>query len=67
VELTLYYLAARLRGSPLAPESLPDLAEDHRALAHCGESCALINVETDRVANSLNTLSEKLLHNNSFG
>jgi uncharacterized membrane protein YccC len=67
VELTLYYLAARLRGSPLGSESLPDLLEDHHALAHSNESCPLINVETDRVANSLNTLSEKLLEYNSFG
>jgi uncharacterized membrane protein YccC len=67
VDLTLYYLAARLRGSPLAADSLPDLREDHHALTHCGESCALMDVETDRVANSLNTLSEKLLHDNSFG
>jgi len=65
VELTLYYLAAALRGSPLDREHLPDLREDHHALVHSGDSAseryALVNVETDRVTNSLNTLGEELL------
>jgi uncharacterized membrane protein YccC len=65
VELTLYYLAAALRGSPLAPDALPDLREDHRALVQTGDShsqpYALMNVETDRITNSLNTLSEEVL------
>jgi uncharacterized membrane protein YccC len=68
VELTLYHLAARLRGSPLPPDALPDLREDHRALvhsdgAHSGDSqsqFAFMNMETDRITNSLNTLSEEL-------
>jgi uncharacterized membrane protein YccC len=57
VELTLYSLAAALRGSPLRREELPDLREDHHALA----GYALVNVETDRITNSLNTLSEEVL------
>ena len=65
VELTLYYLGAALRGSPLHAEALPDLREDHNALVHSGEALnaryALVNVETDRITNSLNTLSEELL------
>jgi uncharacterized membrane protein YccC len=65
VELTLYYLAAALRGSPIAPDALPDLREDHRALTQAGDAYsqpyALMNVETDRITNSLNTLSEELL------
>jgi hypothetical protein len=65
VEMTLYYLAAALRGSPLTRDALPDLREDHHALVHSGESLteryALVNVETDRITNSLNTLSEQLL------
>ena len=65
VELTLYYLAAALRGSPLTRDALPDLREDHYALVHSGdartERYALVNVETDRVTNSLNTLGEELL------
>jgi len=65
VELTLYSLASALRGSPLARADLPDLREDHHALAHSGdpaaERYALVNAETDRLTNSLNTLSEQLL------
>ena len=65
VELTLYYLAAALRGSPVRREELPDLREDHHALVHSGdpltERYALVNVETDRITNSLNTLSEEVL------
>ena len=64
VELTLYYLAQALRGSPLTRAGLPDLREDHRQLAHSGDSLAeryaLVNVETDRITNSLNTLSEEV-------
>ena len=65
VELTLYYVASALRGSPVERKTLPDLREDHHALVHSGDSLteryALVNVETDRVTNSLNTLSEDLL------
>lgn len=65
LELTLYYLAAALRGSPLRPEHLPDLREDHHALVESGddltERYALVNVETDRIVNSVNTISEVLL------
>ena len=65
VELTLYYLAAALRGSPLTRAGLPDLREDHHALVHAGdpltERYALVNMETDRITNSLNTLSEEVL------
>ncbi len=66
VELTLYYVAAALRGSPLDRAQLPDLREDHHALVHSGdaegERYALVNIETDRVTNSLNTLTEELLN-----
>jgi uncharacterized membrane protein YccC len=65
VELTLYYLASALRGEPLPRETLPDLREDHHTLVHSGiapaERYELVNVETDRITNSLNTLSEELL------
>ena len=65
VELTLYYLAAALRGSPLTRADLLDLREDHHALVQSGdpltERYALVNVETDRITNSLNTLSEEML------
>jgi uncharacterized membrane protein YccC len=65
IELTLYYLAAALRGSPLTRGELPDLREDHHALVASGDSLseryALVNMETDRITNSLNTLSEEVL------
>lgn len=65
VELTLYYLAAALRGSPLAGDDMPNLREDHHALTHSvaspSERHTLVNVETDRITNSLNTLSEHVL------
>jgi hypothetical protein len=65
VELTLYSLAAALAGSPLQRRELPDLREDHHALVHSGDALteryALVNVETDRITNSLNTLSEEVL------
>ena len=63
--MTLYYLAAALRGSTLTRNDLPDLREDHHALVESGDSLgeryALVNVETDRITNSLNTLSEEVL------
>jgi hypothetical protein len=47
------------------PGDLPDLREDHRALVQSGASHAeryeLVNVESDRVTNSLNTLSVELI------
>ena len=65
VELTLYYLASGLRGHPLTREALPDLREDHHSLVHSFSAPAgryeLVNVETDRITNSLNTLTEELL------
>jgi uncharacterized membrane protein YccC len=61
LEKTLYFLAARLRGSPVAPDDLADLREDHNSLVRSGdmlnERYALVNVETDRMTNSLNTLA----------
>jgi uncharacterized membrane protein YccC len=65
IELTLYYLSAALRGSPLTGGDLPDLRQDHNDLVGLGdpltERYALVNVETDRITNSLNTLSEEVL------
>ncbi|MCX6622951.1 MAG: FUSC family protein, partial [Acidobacteria bacterium] len=63
-ELTLYYLAAILRGSALGAADLPELRAAHRQLLQSGDShierYALVNTETDRITNSLNTLSAKL-------
>ncbi len=65
-DATLYFLAAYLRSTPVHPGDLPDLREDHRALLHSGdhrtERYELVNVETDRVTNSLNTLAVEVLH-----
>ena len=65
VERTLELLAAVLRGGRLDPAVLPDLREDHDSLLRGGDPApdryALVNVETDRIVNSLNTLSEDVL------
>jgi uncharacterized membrane protein YccC len=65
VEKTLYFLAASLRGSAIHPGDLPDLREDHHALLRSGDShverYALVNIETDRITNSLNTLREQII------
>jgi len=58
VEKILYFLAARLRGSAVERESLPDLREDHNRLIQSGDN--LLNIETDRITNSLNTHAELL-------
>jgi uncharacterized membrane protein YccC len=64
-DVTLYYLAASLRGSAIERGHLPDLREDHHALLQSGDAnagrYALVNVETDRIVNSLNTLTELVL------
>ncbi|MEO8595761.1 MAG: FUSC family protein [Candidatus Solibacter sp.] len=65
VDATLYFLAAYLRGVEVHAGDLPDLREEHRLLLQSRASHAerydLVNVETDRVTNSLNTLSVELI------
>jgi len=65
VDVTLYYLAAALRGSAVTVADLPDLREDHHALEQSAggqaERYALVNVEADRITNSLNTLALETL------
>jgi hypothetical protein len=50
---------------PLKAGDLPDLREDHHALLRAGasgvERYELVNVESDRVTNSLNTLATELV------
>ncbi len=62
VSRTLEQLAGAFRGKPLDRDSLPDLRELHRELVRSGDARfgrhALINVEADRIANSLNTMAE---------
>jgi uncharacterized membrane protein YccC len=63
-DLTLYYLAALLRGSAIAADLLPDLRADHSALLksleHAGQPYALLDTEADRLTNAVNTLSEEV-------
>lgn len=65
VDTTVYYLAAALRGASVAAGNLPDLREDHHNLLQSGDArvdrYALVNVETDRIVNSLNTLAGEIL------
>jgi len=65
VEKTLELLAAALRGAHVQLNEFPDLREDHRVLVQSGdqkiERYALVNVETDRIVNSLNTLCEQVI------
>ncbi len=64
VELTLFYLTGSLRGSPIEVQKLPDLREDHyslcRATGSGGSPSQLVIVETDRITNSINTLTMEL-------
>jgi uncharacterized membrane protein YccC len=66
VDATLYFLAAYLRGSAAEPGDLPDLRALHQTLEHSGgagvERYALVNVEADRIANSLNSLALEIAH-----
>jgi uncharacterized membrane protein YccC len=61
---TLEGLSAELRGTRVANQKWPDLREDHRHLTQnplsAGEQYALVNVEADRMTNSLNTLREQI-------
>jgi uncharacterized membrane protein YccC len=64
VNKTLEGLAAELRKARPAGQKWPDLREEHRRLTEspvaAGEQYALMNVEADRMANSLNTLREQI-------
>jgi uncharacterized membrane protein YccC len=64
VNKTLEGLLAQLRGLPAPGQKWPDLREDHRRLTQnplsSGEQYALVNVEADRMTNSLNTLREQI-------
>jgi len=65
VEKTLTLLAAALRGTHVHLKEFPDLREDHHVMVQSGdpkiERYALVNVEADRMVNSLNTLHEQVL------
>jgi uncharacterized membrane protein YccC len=65
VEVTMHSLAAALRGSTVRASSLPDLRQDYQQLMQAGDPksgrFALVSMETDRLTNRLNTLSEQIL------
>ena len=69
LEKTLALLASTLRGVRVPSKDFPDLREEHRLMVHSrtgDESSALerfdsINVETDRITNSVNTLAEQIM------
>jgi uncharacterized membrane protein YccC len=64
VNKTLEGLAAELRKARPTGQKWPDLRADHRRLTEsplaAGEQYALMNVEADRMANSLNTFREQI-------
>ena len=63
---TLYFLSAYLRGTHAEPGDLPDLRTLHRKLIESGDRAvdrhALVNIETDRITNSLNSLALEVSH-----
>src|SRR5579884_587570 len=65
VELTLYFLAAALRGSSGAQRALPKLRDDHRRMLQARSSFSpadeFVLLETDRLTTDLNTLREQVL------
>lgn len=64
VDRTLELLSARVRGERVAERDFPDLREAYLRLSESGdpalERYALVNVESDRMTNSLNTLREQV-------
>jgi uncharacterized membrane protein YccC len=70
VEKTVQVLCAALRAEKTSFRTLPDLREDHHRLVSAASSdivrYALVNEETDRITNSLNTLREQIVHWNHF-
>jgi uncharacterized membrane protein YccC len=64
VDLTLAALSAALRRRTPLPDGLPDLREAHNRILAAPEAhadrYALVNVETDRITTSANTLRERV-------
>jgi uncharacterized membrane protein YccC len=65
VEKTLALLEEVLTGGKVAERKFPNLREDHNRLIAAGDPekqrYALVNIEADRMTNSLNTLREEIL------
>ena len=61
----MYYLAAALRGSPIAERTFPSLRENHRRLVESAEETAKLDeyllFEADRLTVSLNTFREQVM------
>ena len=65
VDFTLYFLAAALRGSSAASETLPKLREDHSRLlkgrGNFAPAYDFVLIETDRLTTALNSLREQVV------
>jgi hypothetical protein len=65
VETMLALLEEILSGGKVAEKKFPNLREDHNRLIAAGdpekERYALVNIEADRMTNSLNTLHEEIV------
>ncbi|HJZ63868.1 MAG TPA: FUSC family protein [Candidatus Acidoferrum sp.] len=65
VEKTVSLLEEILGGEKVVERKFPDLREDHNRLVMVGEPekqrYALVNIEADRITNSLNTLREEII------
>jgi uncharacterized membrane protein YccC len=65
VELTLYYLAASLRGSQSAVSTLPKLRDDYEHMLESRDAFSsndqFVLIETDRLTTALNTLREQTM------
>ena len=67
---TLRLLADTLRGSRIPLKDFPDLREEYRAMVQAragsrggdGSPFDSINIEADRITNSVNTLAEQIMH-----
>jgi hypothetical protein len=69
LEKTLTLLASTLRGARVPSKDFPNLREEHRLMVQPRTSEASselarfdsINIETDRITNSVNTLAEQIM------
>jgi uncharacterized membrane protein YccC len=69
VETTLTLLSSSLRGARVMPKDFPDMREEYRLMTEARSPAAdasfarfdSINIEADRITNSLNTLTEQVL------
>jgi uncharacterized membrane protein YccC len=71
IEFTLYFLAATLRGSKMASETLPKLREDHRRIVEARNKFSardeFLVIAADQLTVALNTLREQVIKYRSPG